>query len=64
MELGTFTWVFVLITTLSPGSHGFCTAKNYGHDIVFWISRIQLVVEQTYETRRNRAKSRVHVFRI
>lgn len=64
MEMGNFTWIFVLITTLSPGSHVFSTAKNYSHDIVFWTSRIQLVVEQIYETRRNCAKSRVHFFRI
>lgn len=64
MELETFTWIFVLITTLSPGSHVFCSAKNYSRGIVFWASRIQLVVEQTYETRRNRAKYQLHVFRI
>lgn len=59
-----FTWIFVLITTLSPGSHVFCTTKNYRHDIVFWTSRIQLVVEQIYKTRRNHAKPQVHVFHI
>lgn len=62
--LETFTWIFVLIATLSPGSRVFCSAKNYSHDIVFWANRIQLVVEQTYETRRNRAKYRLHVFHI